>query len=85
MGKKSLLGTLLTGIALGAAALFLSKEENRAKATKVVKKSVAQAKKLEAEYKKNPAKVTKQVTAKGKKIAKQAVAVAKKKVRKLAQ
>ncbi len=82
MGKKSLLGTLMTGIALGAAALFLSKEENRTKATKVVKKTVAQAKKLEAEYKKNPAKVKKQVATQSKKIAKQAVAVAKKKVRK---
>jgi hypothetical protein len=85
MGKKSLLGTLLTGVALGAAALFLSNEKNRDKAKKVVKKTVAQAKKLEAEYKKNPAKVQNQVTTQGKKLAKKAVAVAKKSVRKLAK
>ena len=31
MAKKNGLVTLLTGVALGAAALFLSKEENRKK------------------------------------------------------
>lgn len=87
MAKKTGLGTLLTGIALGAAALFLSKKENRVKAKKVVKTTIAKAKKLEAEYKKNPNKVKaavkKQVATQGKKLAKNAVAVAKKKVRKL--
>jgi hypothetical protein len=87
MAKKSGLGALIAGVALGAAALFLSKKENRIKATKAVKTAVTKAKKLEAEYKKNPAKVTaavkKKVAVQSKKIAKKAVAVAKKKVRKL--
>ncbi len=95
MAKKTGIGTLLTGLALGAAALFLSKKENRVKAKKVVAATVTKAKKLKADYKKAPAKTTakvkaavktavkKQVNTTGKKIAKKAVAVAKKKVRKL--
>lgn len=89
MARKSLVGSLLTGIALGAAALFFSKEENRTKAKRVVNATVAKAKNLKAEYKKNPARVKaavkKQVTTQGKKLAKKVVAVAKSKVRKLAK
>lgn len=86
------LGTLLTGIALGAAALFLSKKENREKTKRVAKVAVAKAKKvavvakkLKADYKNNPVKVKQQLKAKGKQLARKAVIVAKKKVRKLAK
>lgn len=85
MAKKAGLGTLLTGIALGAAALFLSKKENREKTKRVAKKVVAKAQKLKSAYKQNPTKVKQQLKAKGKKLAKKAVVVAKKKVKKLAR
>ena len=85
MAKKGGLLTLVTGLALGAAALFLSKEENREKTKKVAKVAVAKAKKIKAEYQKNPAKVKQQIKKQGKKIATKVVATAKKKVRKLAR
>ncbi|MBP7768866.1 hypothetical protein KA082_03470 [Candidatus Woesebacteria bacterium] len=83
MPKRGGLASILTGIALGAAALFLSKKENREKTKQVAKKIVSKAKKLEADYKKNPSKVTQQLKGKAKVIAKKTVAVAKKEVRKL--
>lgn len=85
MAKKSGLLTILTGVALGAAALFLSKKENREKTKKVAKAAVAKAKQIKAEYKKNPAKVKQQLKKEGKKIAAKVVATAKKKVRKIAR
>jgi DUF438 domain-containing protein len=85
MAKKGGLLTLITGLALGAAALFLSKEENREKTKKVAKVAVAKAQKLKTEYQKNPKKVKQEIKKQGKKIATKVVAVAKKKVRKLAK
>ena len=52
MSKKYGLLTVLTGVALGAAALFLSKKDNRAQAIKAVKKVEAAAKKAKTTVKK---------------------------------
>lgn len=67
--------TLITGIAAGAAAVFLSKEENRQLAKKELTKAVKTAKSVESELKKNP-------TAFKKKVVKKAVKAVKKSVRK---
>lgn len=85
MAKKSGLLTILTGVALGAAAMFLSKKENREKTKKIARSAVVKAKQIKAEYKKNPAKVKQQLKKQSKKIAAKVVATAKKKVRKLAR
>lgn len=69
MAKKSGLFTLLTGFALGAAALFLSKEENRKKVKTVAAAGVKKAQKLKTEYQENPELFKKKVVQKGKKIA----------------
>ena len=79
MSKKSGgLGDLLFGAVMGAAAVFLSKKENRDKTKKVITKAATKAQKLKAEYKKNPDKVKKQLKAEGTKLAKKTVAAAKK-------
>lgn len=79
MSKKSGgLGALLFGAAMGAAALFLSKKENRDKTKKVIATATVKAKKLKEEYKKNPAKVKKELKAEGKKLAVKALSAAKK-------
>lgn len=44
MGKKSGIGSLLAGIALGAAAVFFSKKENRDQTVAVAKKAKSKAK-----------------------------------------
>ncbi|NCO12642.1 MAG: hypothetical protein COZ34_05010 [Candidatus Pacebacteria bacterium CG_4_10_14_3_um_filter_34_15] len=69
MGKKSgSFLSLLTGIALGAAAIFFSKAENRDKTKKLAKETVEKAK-VEVNKAATKAKVvTKKVTSKGKKI-----------------
>ncbi|PIY80484.1 MAG: hypothetical protein COY80_02695 [Candidatus Pacebacteria bacterium CG_4_10_14_0_8_um_filter_42_14] len=59
---------------MGAAAAFLSTEENRNKTKKVISKAAAEAKKVKAQYDKDPEKFKKSVVAKGKKIAKKVVA-----------
>lgn len=82
MSKKSGLFPLLTGVVLGAAAIFLSKKENREKTKKVVEKAVTKAQKLNADYKKNPKKVTAQLERKGKKLATKVVKQAKKELKK---
>ncbi len=64
MTKKSGLGTFLTGIVMGAAAVFFSKKENRDKTTKLAKKTATQAQR-EAK------KISSQAKRKGKKIIKQ--------------
>lgn len=64
--KRGGLFALVAGLTMGAAALFLSKKENRTKVAKTAKKAVAAAKKVEAK-----AKVSvKKVVAKGKVVAK---------------
>lgn len=79
MAKKSGgLGALLFGAAMGAAALFLSKKENREKTKKVISAATAKAKKLKSDYKKNPTKVKNQLKAEGKKLATKAAIKAKK-------
>lgn len=72
MGKKSgSLLSLLTGVALGAAAIFFSKAENRDKTKKLAKKTVDKAK-VEVNKVRTKAKVVaKKVTSKGKKIKKE--------------
>lgn len=75
MAKKSgNLLALITGVAAGAAAVFFAKQENRVKATKVAKKTTAQAKKLNEEYKADPKAFKKKVKAKATKVVKKAVA-----------
>lgn len=79
MSKKSGgLGALLFGAAMGAAAVFLSKKENRDKTKKVISKAATKAQKLRADYKKNPDKVKNELKAQGEKMAKRALAEAKK-------
>ena len=82
MSKKSGgLFTLLTGMAAGAAAMFLSKPENRQLAEKKVKSVTAQAKKIHAEYQKNPEAFEKKMINQGKKMATQALKSAKKSIK----
>lgn len=79
MAKRSGgLGALLFGAAMGAAAIFLSKKENRDKTKAAISKATSKAKKLRADYKKNPDKVKKELSAQGQKLAKRALAEAKK-------
>lgn len=74
MAKKNGLVTLLTGVALGAAALFLSKEENRKKVKTLAATGVKKAEKLKAEYQENPEKLKKDVVRTGKKLVAKVVA-----------
>lgn len=77
MARKSGLGPLLIGMAVGAAAVFFSKKENRKKAQDLANKASSKAKKLRDDYKKNPDKVKKQLAAEGQKFANKALAEAK--------
>lgn len=61
--------TFLTGMAMGAAAVFFSKKENRALAQKKLAETKKAALKLKAELKTNPEKVKKEMLTKGKTIA----------------
>ena len=54
MAKGSGIGALLTGIAVGAAALFLSDEKNRTKAKAKLDEASAQIKEISAEWQKDP-------------------------------
>ncbi len=79
MSKKSGgLGALLFGAVMGAAAVFLSKKENRDKTKAVITKATSKAQKLKADYKKNPEKVKKELATQGQKLAQKALAEAKK-------
>lgn len=79
MAKKSGgLGALLFGAAMGAAAVFLSKKENREKTKKVITNATAKAKKIGTEYKNNPEKVKRELRAQGQKLANKALSEAKK-------
>lgn len=69
--------TFLTGVAAGAAAVFLSKKENRVKTQKVVTKTSKQAKKLAQEAQENPQAFKKKVKTQGKKLAKKALSSSK--------
>jgi alkyl hydroperoxide reductase subunit AhpF len=81
MSKKSSgLFTLLTGVAMGAAAVFFSKKENRQEAQKVAKQVKTKAVTAAAEYKKDPTAFKKKVVSKGKAVAKKAVVAVRKKV-----
>ncbi len=82
MAKKQSFFALVTGMALGAAAAFLSKEENRKKVVHLAETGVKKAQKLQTEYKKNPTKFKKKVVSSGKKIAAKVVTEAKKAARK---
>lgn len=73
MPKKGGLLSLVAAVAVGAAALFLSKKENRTKTKKVAQ---AVAKKVTAEYKKVPVKVRQDVKAGLKTAGKQVAALA---------
>lgn len=54
MGKKFGLVTFVAGLAAGAAALFLSDEDNRKLASKELSKAADKAKKLKEEYDEDP-------------------------------
>ncbi len=75
MAKKNVGGVLafLTGLAAGAAALFLSKEENRTAVKRTAVKVGRKAQKLEKEIAKNPKKFVKKTEAKMAKAVKTAV------------
>lgn len=81
MPKKQSFFALVTGMALGAAAAFLSKEENRKKVVAIAETGVKKAQKLKAEYHKNPTQFKKKVVSSGKKLAKTVVTKAKKAAR----
>jgi len=61
--------TFLTGMAMGAAAVFFSKKENRTLAQKKLAETKQAALKLKTELKTNPNKVKKELVTKGKTIA----------------
>lgn len=85
MGKKSGLFAFVAGMAAGAAALFLSKEENREKTKKAVEqgkmKAAAEAKKVVKEVKKSANMAQKEVK-KATKSAKKTAATVKKSAQK---
>lgn len=69
--------SFVVGAAAGATALFLSKPENRVKAEKVAKKVAAKAKRMGAEYQKNPEAFKKKVMTQATKVAKKVAKTAK--------
>ncbi len=73
MPKKGGLLSVVTAVAVGAAAIFLSKKENRTKTKKVAN---AVAKRVKAEYKKVPVKVKEEVKARLKIAGKQVAVMA---------
>ena len=79
MSKKSGgLFTLLTGVAMGAAAVFFSDKANREQAKKVVTKVKSRAKQVQSEYHKNPTAFKKKVKQQGRRLAKKALSSAQK-------
>lgn len=70
MAKKTGIGSLLTGLVLGAAAVFFSKEENRKKTVAVAKDVTAQAKKVVGIAKSESKKIVAAAKSETKKIAK---------------
>ncbi len=85
MKKSSGLFTFLTGVALGAAALFLSKKENRTAAQKEVDQVKAEAQKVVKKAAKVATKVASKKATKVLKTAKRVQGVAKKKAAKVAK
>jgi hypothetical protein len=73
MSKKMGLFSLITGIAAGAAAVFLSDEKNRQKAETTLKDASVAAKKISKEIKNNPEKAVADLKKTGKKIVKKAL------------
>ncbi|PIY79639.1 MAG: hypothetical protein COY81_01470 [Candidatus Pacebacteria bacterium CG_4_10_14_0_8_um_filter_43_12] len=73
MAKNTGLGALLTGIVLGAAAVFLSKKENRIKTRATINQATTKVKLLKQEYKTDPEKVKAELKAQGKKLASKAL------------
>lgn len=70
MNKQSSgLFAFVTGIAMGAAAVFLSKKDNRDLAKKKLEETTKAAKKLKQDFDKNPGKVKEDALKKGKQIA----------------
>ncbi len=59
--KKKGLFAFLTGLAMGAAAVFLSNKENREKTKEVVEDTAKKAKKLKQEVEEDPEKVKQKV------------------------
>ncbi len=83
MPKKSGgLFTLLSGVAMGAAAVFLSKKENRDKASKALHQAGEEIEQAVNDYKKDPEAFKKRVVKKGKAVARKATTTAKKSVKK---
>lgn len=85
MSKKSNVGGVLafvTGLAAGAAALFLSKKENREMVKREATKAGKKAKKVAAEIKKNPKKFAKKTSVAAKKAVTKVVKTASVKVKK---
>lgn len=81
MSKKGPgLFTFITGLAAGAAAVFLAKKSNRELAAKEIKAATVTAKKIKAEIKKNPKAFEQKMVKQGKKLASQALKTAKKSV-----
>ncbi len=68
--KKNGLGTLITGMVLGAAAVFFSKKENRDKAKKKADEAVKKSKELKKQLEDNPQQVVEEVSSQVKKAAK---------------
>ncbi|HQM15679.1 MAG TPA: hypothetical protein PLM16_00520 [Candidatus Woesebacteria bacterium] len=62
--------SFLTGLAMGAAAVFFSKEENRKNTQKAVDKTIKQATALKKEIEENPELVKQKACAKAKAVSK---------------
>ncbi len=84
MGKKSGFGSLLTGMALGAAAIFFAKKENRDKTEKLARKTVAKTKEEVKKVATKAKAAVKKAKSKGKKI-KAEVEMEAKKIQKIAK
>ena len=67
--NKSGLAAFVVGLAAGAAAVFLSKKENRDKVQQGVDKTIKQAKQLKEEVEEDPQKVKAKAEKKAKEIA----------------
>jgi hypothetical protein len=73
--KQSSIGllALVTGLAAGAAAVFLSKKENRNQTKKVVNSAAKRAKKISQDFEKNPEKTMDELKKEGRKLADKAI------------
>jgi len=83
MSKKSGLGSLLTGLALGAAAVFFSKKENRDNTVIAAKKAKTKAKRVVKIAKTEGKKVAKAAKKESKKVVRSAKSESKKVVKKV--